>query len=246
MKPAYRNWSFLFLLLLVSSCGVNGASLTPTTPAMTTTNIAEVAGDTATPRLIPTSRISTEDNSAGEVVKATPTSQAQPTPTGAINAVATMPLRVEKDNRATFVDPLLGIQIDFPSDWRFIMRPDDVGYRMSHFYSPCKSQAPEVLPPCSKIQIFWEDEAYANLEELEAYFAGTEPYYPLISRQIDEKVIDGTPVLWIQSENKVDGITKQTLLVCILREKGTILISGYGNLEPVVKIMGTIKLLEIP
>jgi len=157
-----------------------------------------------------------------------------------------MPLRVEKDNRATFIDPLLGIQFDFPSDWRFIMRPDDAGYRMSHFYSPCKSQAPEVSPPCSKIQIFWEDEVYANLEELEAYFAGTEPYYPLISRQIEEKMIDGTPVLWVWSEYKVEGTTDQILLVCVLREKGTILINGYGSLEPVTKIMGTIRLLEIP
>jgi hypothetical protein len=210
---------------------------------MTTTNTAEVAGDAATPRLISTSRV---DSSTGEVVEATPASQAQPTPTGAINAVATMPLRVEKDNRATFVDPLLGIQIDFPSDWRFIMRSDDVGYRMSHFYSPCENQAPEIFPPCCKMQVFWKEEVYANLEELEAYVVEIKTYDSLISRQIDEKVIDGTPVLWIQSENKVDGITKQALLVYILRENGTILINGYGNLEPVIEIMDTIRLFEIP
>ncbi len=154
-----------------------------------------------------------------------------------------MTLVVENATTHTYVDTFLGITMDFPKDWTFSVHssPDD---NISSFRSPCQTLAPDIFPPCAKIQISPLTEHYPNLEDLKKHIEAESPFYPLVSQQIEEIEMAKLPALRVKSKYDAGGEQHEILTFYILRETDIILINGYGALDPVDEIVGTIRSLE--
>lgn len=152
-------------------------------------------------------------------------------------------LVINNGDHNTYVDTFLGFTIDLPKDWTSSLASLDNGPR-AWFYSPCRNLAPEVLPPCSKLQITWSEETYPNLNALRAHVETKGSAYPLISQQMVDVEIAGHPALKKRSQYDVGGETLEGLSFHILREADSIVITGFGALDPVDEIVSTIKALR--
>lgn len=155
-----------------------------------------------------------------------------------------LPSAVWNGEKATFMDPGLGLMVDVPSEWSIHPRTRPLqGTRSSPnvFFSPCIPKGPSVEAPCTKIDIVPGPSLVHSLDELRSK-AVTKDDIVLAERRLE---INGLPALWIETEYGETGTAHEpksrVIWVFILINDASIKLTAYGELMPVEVIVNSIR-----
>lgn len=171
--------------------------------------------------------------------------QDSPLLTGASSVLlVTLSSTAGQDEVAVFADPAFGLIMDVPSKWSITPRLEGStnSKPIAVLFSPCSSRAPDVLPPCTKIQISLGPSAHTFEEVRQLGKENTESSSSVIleERELD---LNGLPTLWFEVKN--EGISEFSVIhVMILVNEHVVYLNAYGELEPVANIVDSIRPIE--
>ena len=153
----------------------------------------------------------------------------------------TLPTAIWSEDHVTFTDPALGLSLDLPRDWTIKPRVADWSTVVDDFYSPCMRPTPDILPPCTKIQIRLTETQVDSFEEMKALFdenlKDSESVQVLESGELE---LNGLPALW--STSLWRGVSENPAFHAdILIDNKVVHLNAYGNLDPVEDILNTIR-----
>ena len=153
----------------------------------------------------------------------------------------TLPTAMWSEDYVTFTDPALGISLDFPRDWTILPRTSEWSEVIDTFFSPCNMFTPDVLPPCTKIQIQLAETQADSFEEmktlLEERRQASEGIQVLESGEFE---LNGLPAIWDKLVPR-GGSENPMLHAEILIDNRIVYFNAYGSLDPVEDILNTIR-----
>ena len=163
------------------------------------------------------------------------------------STVALRPSATWHDNVVTFVDPLFGLALDLPYDWHIIPRPEplsDTSFLFSVFFSPCMNRTPDVLPPCSKVQLSLNDSRRYTSAEFKTLALSDDPSSRVVEQR--ELNLDGLPAIWIRREPTGTPTSGNTAMiqVLILVDERIVLLNVYGELSPGADIVDSVRYIR--
>lgn len=158
------------------------------------------------------------------------------------------PSAIWHEGMVTFTDPILGVTLELPGDWRIVPQHSSSSQETSArdiFYSPCLSTAPIVLPPCTSIAIEQDTSGVQSLDEVKALIEknGAVPQKVIGQWESD---VNGWRALWTKVEDtnlEVSG-SRTWLYVIIQFDGRDIRISAYGEWDPAISIVESLRSLH--
>lgn len=158
--------------------------------------------------------------------------------------IEAFPSAVWRDEVVTFTDPAFGLMIDVPGNWSIhprLQEPTSPNL-IDALASPCLNRGPDVLPPCTKIQLSLGPSSIRSLDEMRA-LANTAASTSSVIREAREINLHGLPALWFEIEDK--SISEFAAVhVMILVGEQVVYLNAYGELSPVAGIVNSIRPLR--
>lgn len=157
----------------------------------------------------------------------------------------TFPSAVWREDAIAFTDPALGVSIDVPVGWT--LQPHIQGPANPHpvdaFLSPCQSWAPEVLPPCTKIELTAVSSSVRDLDELRELREGEVGSSAAVILEQRELSLSGGSGLWLTLLD--ESVSEHPRVeVMILMDERLIQVNAYGELAPVTDVVDSIRPVE--
>ncbi len=161
-------------------------------------------------------------------------------------AIDGFPSAIWQDEVVTFADPAFGLAVDLPSDWTIRPRiegatnPDPI----DSLSSPCLNWSPDVLPPCTVIQLHLGPYPVQSVERMrELAREGVESSGATVVLEEQEMNLQGLPALWLKIED--ESISEYPAVhVVILVGKQIVYVNVYGELSPAVDIVNSIRPIQ--
>lgn len=157
------------------------------------------------------------------------------------------PSAIWEGKTIVFTDPALGIVIEVPSQWSVYARTEGASESnlRDRLQSPCHTGAPDVVPPCTAIELKLDRGPVSSIEDVQsAIDEAIVEYGDQMILEEQEISLNGLPALWLKLEDKSIG-EYPMVQVRILTDNHVVVLNAYGELAPVEEIVSSIRPIEV-